>query len=136
MTGHIYDTCRKEIFMAEGKETMKSGLVWHMYHDHLVTYCWDYEKRAQSIIAFKPVHEVAERLKRFQLIKGELPEAFRGKRSSVTINELLVEYKDAVIKLHAEECPGCTWNGHRLVFPRHWLRRAWYWLRSWWRVGW
>lgn len=115
----------------------RRGLAWHMYHDHLMTYCWDYEKRVRAIKGSKPLHELPTWLKRFQFVEGELPLVFRDARTNPDVSALVAKHREVIKALHKKECPGCTWNGRRLVFPRHWLRRVWRWLwgqvrRDWW----
>lgn len=105
----------------------RRGLAWHMYHDHLMTYCWDYEQRVRAIKTFKPEHEVPTRLKRFQFVEGELPLVFRGASQNSDVSALVAKNRAAVEALHRKECPNCPWNGLRLVFPGYWLR-AWRWL--------
>lgn len=114
--------------MSEVKQTRKYGLAWHMYHDRLLSWCDDYGYRVAQIKDFKPANELKVRLRRFQLVKGRLPEAFDGVRNNLYLSDLLPDHKQAITALHARECKHCPWNGKRLVFPKYRLRRAWRWL--------
>ncbi len=51
----------------------KSGFYWHVHHDCLLEYCYDYDKRLRYILKDKPEHERRLRLRLFRPIKGELP---------------------------------------------------------------
>ena len=53
---------------------MTSGIYWHAYHaPFLLFWVADYEDRVRCIRELKPLHEHADRLKWFQLVKGKLP---------------------------------------------------------------
>ena len=49
------------------------GLYWHVHHDRLVEWCYDYDERKAYIRTEKPKKERALRLKLFQPVKGPLP---------------------------------------------------------------
>lgn len=110
-----------------------NGFAWHMYHDHLISFCWDYERRCRVIEYAKPAHEIVERLKRFQFIKGELPKAFRGVKDNSHITELVEEHWEVIEALHKKECPNCSWDGCQLVFRCRRLQRAWYRIWKWYK---
>ena len=113
------------------KEERKEGYTWHMYHNHLMTYCFDYEWRVEDIRRNKPKKEVEERLKRFRCVKGALPSAFDGVRDSFRLSRLLEGYKEEINALHEEECRGCPWNGEELVFLRRKrMRKVWRWIKK------
>lgn len=111
----------------ESKALKISGYVWHMYHSYLLTYCWDYDWRVEDIKLCKPRDEVPTRLKRFQLVKGTLPDAFNETRDGSQISRLAEEYKEVIEALHREECKNCTWNGKELVFPKSRIHRVLKW---------
>ena len=52
----------------------KKGLYWHVYHDELVSFCYDYELRVQNIKGNKPTYEIEERVRVLQKVKGKLPD--------------------------------------------------------------
>lgn len=106
----------------------KSGLAWHMFHNHLLSWCWDFDGRVEAMECEKPAYQMPTRRKRFKFVEGTLPSAFDGARDDYMITRLINRHMDAVVKLHAKECPNCSWNGKELVFPRRWLWRAWHWL--------
>ena len=51
----------------------KSGLFWHVHHDLLVEYCYNYKERYDCIVVNKPKSEIPTRLKLFKLVKGKFP---------------------------------------------------------------
>jgi len=51
----------------------KHGFFWHVHHDVLLEYCYDYDERVRYIQRWKPWLEVKERLRLFQPVKGKLP---------------------------------------------------------------
>lgn len=114
------------------EERKRKGYVWHMYHDHLLTYCWDYDWRVRDIKNCKPVDEIEERLKRFQLVKGELPSSFVGAYLDAShVSRLVEEHEASIDALHRTECPRCTWNGIEMVFSRgDRIRRMLGWMRN------
>ena len=48
------------------------GLYWHVHHDVLAEWCYDYEERAQYIRTQKPQDERELRLRLFQPVQGQL----------------------------------------------------------------
>lgn len=50
----------------------KSGLYWHVHHDLLVEFCYDYDERVRFIEFHKPSGEIESRLKVFQPVRGKL----------------------------------------------------------------
>ncbi len=111
--------------MAEKEE----GFVWHAFHNVLLSYMHgcDYHYRVNTIKR-KPPNEIPMRLERFQFVKGELPDAFNDVQINdyashwEAVQKLFETHKDAVEKLHAEECKGCTWNGKEMIFTNWFLR--------------
>jgi hypothetical protein len=57
--------------MAEAKR--KVGFCWHLHHDELMEWCWDYDERVAFIREMKPKEEIPTRLRLFQPVKGKLP---------------------------------------------------------------
>ena len=49
-----------------------SGLYWHVHHDRLFEWCYDYAERAEFIRTDKPEHERALRLRLMQPVKAKL----------------------------------------------------------------
>ena len=49
------------------------GFCWHVHHDELIEWCYDYEGRARYIQTGKPKNEQEIRLCLFQPVKGNLP---------------------------------------------------------------
>ena len=52
----------------------KSGFYWHVHHDVLFEYCYNYDERVNFIKANKPKKEIPVRLNLMQPVKGKLPE--------------------------------------------------------------
>ena len=53
----------------------EKGMFWHVHHDILLEYCYDYNKRVQFIKENKPKNEAELRLQLFKKVKGKLPVA-------------------------------------------------------------
>ena len=53
---------------------IKKGMCWHVWHNRLLSYCPDYDRRVRTIEITKPAHEVKPRLAWMQMVKGKLPE--------------------------------------------------------------
>ena len=51
------------------------GFYWHVHHDLLLEYCYAYNERVAFIKNNKPAHEIDERLRVMQPVKGKLPDA-------------------------------------------------------------
>jgi len=117
------------------KPKIIKGFYWHCHHGVLVEYCYDYDDRVDFIKACKPLYEIAERLRLFQPVKGKLPiEVIKaGEACGETWDaydkglhdRALSDYyraceanRGAIEKLHAEECPDCSWNGEKLIFDK------------------
>lgn len=119
---------------------MKSGYTWHMFHNQLLTYCCDYDYRVRTIKRNKPKYEMPDRLKRFQFVKGKLPEAFtQYDLGPLKMHSLVRDHQAAVEALHKKECKNCSWDGVTLVEltaswlrGRNWYNRLWRWLRVKW----
>jgi predicted DsbA family dithiol-disulfide isomerase len=75
-----------------------TGLFWHVHHDVLCEYCYDYQERVDNIRKHKPKHEVEARLRLFRKVKGKLPKK-------------LVEAYDKWYKAREEWYKACEeWN--------------------------
>ena len=107
---------------------VKQGFYWHVHHDMLLEYCYNYEERAEYIKKYKPKHEVEIRLRLFKPVKGKLPkEIIEAWQKWVETErkwdgawrkwvEILEKHKPFLEKLHKKECGCKEWNGERLVF--------------------
>lgn len=49
------------------------GFCRHVHHDVLMEWCYDYKGRVCFIKRNKPAHEIKDRLRWFQFVKGKLP---------------------------------------------------------------
>ena len=49
-----------------------TGIFWHVHHNKLCEYCYDYQKRVDAI-KNKPEEEIKARLRLFKKVKGKLP---------------------------------------------------------------
>jgi len=119
----------------------KKGFYWHVHHDILFEWCYDYDKRANFIRSVKPPSEVPERLKRFKKVKGKLPTAIKvlakvankayyqyinkggtdklldnWKRTRGILQHAMWTYRHEINRLHTKECPNCSWDGRQMVF--------------------
>ena len=113
----------------------KKGFYWHVHHDKLFEWCYDYDKRVEFIRVKKNKSELDLRLKLFQPIKSELPkELVEAEQAYFEAEEAIIKmwvsyfeakqaYKNALInnaefieKLHSLECPNCPWDGET-IFP-------------------
>ncbi len=121
------------------------GFYWHVHHSHIVEYCFDYQNRVDIIQQTKPQYEKEPRIHLMQPVKGKLPKAVikagrafvkklkvemkltpnssnwykvwvKTEKAEKLFHKTLKENKEALEKLHAEECPDCIWNGTEMVF--------------------
>jgi len=53
--------------------TKHKGFCWHVHHDKLLEWCFDYDKRADFIRRHKPKDEIPIRLEWMLFVKGKLP---------------------------------------------------------------
>ena len=51
----------------------ETGMYWHVHHDILCEWCYDFDERVRVIKTTKPANEIETRLRLFQPIRGELP---------------------------------------------------------------
>ncbi len=125
----------------------KQGMYWHVHHSQLVEYCYDYDERVRMIKRSKPRHEIADRLRLMQPVKGSFPKALikaslayrkvydaymkehffawferrlwkQRDRAEKLIRVTMEAYEKEIEKLHAEECPDCIWDGREMIFKR------------------
>ena len=121
----------------------KSGFAFHSYHDILIEYVTDYDKRVEIIKRNKPPEEQALRLRLFRLIPedrlptelikegvaygkakdayGKAKDAYGKARDAYNKAwDAYVKAKDAcepeINKLHEELCPNCPFDG-KTIFP-------------------
>ena len=99
---------------------MTSGYYWHVHHEQLWEWCYDYDERVAYIRAEKPAGEVELRLRLMQPVRA-VPE--RMQRAYAEWERAYAQWKRAYAEcapemeaLHALECPDCPWkNG--TIFP-------------------
>ncbi len=120
----------------------KSGFYRHVHHDVLVEWCYDYDARVDYIRKNKPAEEVELRLRLFQPVKGQLPQAYAEvQKARVEAEKVYDEacnardeaekvydeaweardeaekvYAIEITALHKGECPDCPWDGET-IFP-------------------
>ena len=54
----------------------QKGVFWHVHHDVLMEYCYNYQERVDCIKNNKPREEIKTRLKLFKPVKGKLPSEY------------------------------------------------------------
>lgn len=115
----------------------QKGLFWHVHHNRLLEYCYNYQERVDYIKNHKPEHERKLRLRLFQPVQGKLPAevveaciAYReayiayskasttyGKACTVCDEAYVarqtafIRHKAEINSLHERECPDCPWDG-------------------------
>ncbi len=113
------------------------GMFWHVHHDELLEYCYDYDERVRFIKENKPKNERELRLRLCRPVKGKLPIAvkkagiaystaakayietptFGGdiwsamNKSRKAYQEVVEDNMPAIEELHRKECPDCPWDG-------------------------
>jgi len=119
------------------KTDNRPSLFWHPYHDKLIGWLHDPDKRRDTIIADEPDNEVSIRLREMQRVKGELPEklvdackamddayktldaANKGWDDAYkTLTMVIRRNQKRLDALHRKECPDSVWNGKELVFEK------------------
>ena len=109
---------------------VKLGFAFHVHHNILMEYCFDYDGRVRAIKENKPKEEQELRLRLFRLIPmRRLPLAFRKahakwlkahaewRKDYAEWRKALTEWQPQIEKLHVELCPNCTWDG-KTIFPK------------------
>lgn len=124
---------------------MRSGMYWHAYHWlYLLFWVEDYDERIETIQTEKPKHEREDRLRWFKKVEGKLPtelveagkaraKAYQAwlevnlandetaeisREAGKAYRKICRKHQPAIEKLHAKECPDCSWEGMRLVFNK------------------
>lgn len=112
----------------------KAGFAFHVHHDRLFEWCFDYDERVKAIEQDKPKHEQELRLRLFKLIPLEsLPkklvkageacakaweayakawEAYNKAREAY--DKAGEAYEPELIELHKQLCPDCPWDGNTI----------------------
>ncbi len=93
----------------------RSCFYWHVHHDCLVEFCYNYNERQKHILKFKPESERELRLRLFQPVRGELPVQFVEARRDY--DEAYRACAEEILALHTKECPDCPWDGET-IFPK------------------
>lgn len=91
---------------------------WLIHHTILLEPLEDpIETRIAYIRANKPCHEIETRLRWMRPVQHpeRIPLVFV--EAAKAYGEARKAYEDEIASLHAEECPGCPWDGKQLVFP-------------------
>jgi len=118
------------------------GMFWHVHHDYLCEYCYDYDERVEYIKKNKPKNEIETRLRLMKPVKGKLPKEFveackkyeeackkyeeackkrdeaykKWKEAGKKLDEAYRKYLPELEKLHKKECGCKEWNGREIVF--------------------
>ena len=107
----------------------EAGMYWHVHHDTLLEYCYDYNERRTFIERNKPANEQKLRLRLFAPVSGELPKAYHEAWKAhaearkayaeawKAFDEVLKACDDEIQALHKIECPDCPWDGNT-IFPK------------------
>ena len=103
-----------------------TGMYWHVYHDSLLDYCYDYDGRLQYIEKYKFESEQKLRICLFKLVQHPelLPPALADVQTTYGSRSLLSKQeKEQVDRRHEIECPNCPWNGKTIFITRR--RKLW-----------
>lgn len=119
-------------------QPVKSGFAFHVHHNILMDWCYDYDERVRAIKETKPESEQELRLRLFRLIPSDrLPQPLVQAREAFykageacykageaynkawvacdkareACNKAWEAYQPEIIKLHQELCPNCPWDG-------------------------
>jgi len=102
------------------------GFCWHVHHEKLCDWCYDYKGRKRYIETKKPESERELRL--FRPIRSALPKSLLKAWADWSkvrddYNKASADYYKAwadcwpeIEALHAAECPNCPWDG-TTIFP-------------------
>ena len=106
-----------------------SEFYWHVHHDVLLEHLTEpIEARRAYIRDHKPEGELETRLRLLKPVRGRLPAPVVKARAGcdkpwVDYDEARATYVKAwttcmpeILRLHAEECPDCPWDGET-IFP-------------------
>lgn len=102
---------------------------WHIHDRELVEVLLEpIEVRRRYIRQEKPKQERELRLRLLREVQGQLPAAVIAAgeayyrawevylRARKAYDRALADNREAIEALHAQECPGCPWDGHT-IFP-------------------
>jgi len=111
------------------------GFYWHVHHDAIVEWCYDYDERAEYIRRHKPECDREIRLAAMIAVQGKLPdEVVAAWKAYAEVEKAYVEAGKAYVEawkayieaiaahsaeiaaLHEQECPNCPWDG-KTLFP-------------------
>ena len=101
---------------------MKKGFYWHVHHDVLLEYCYNYQGRVGYIKENKPKNEIETRLRLFKPVKGKLPEDIvkAGQKYEKAIQqkyyETIEKHSSFIKNLHRKECGCKEWDGKEIIF--------------------
>ena len=101
---------------------MTVQFAWHVHHDTLLEpLSASIETRIEYIRKYKPLEEQALRLRLLHVVKGPLPRSLVKPLATYgEAWEVFVKAREtsmpAILTLHAQECPGCPWDG-QTIFP-------------------
>ena len=113
------------------RQKLKKGLYWHVHHDTLLEYCYNYGGRVKFIKRYKKLSEQEIRIQLFKPVKGKISDrvsrAIKHLDSTkphkcatnyATIEKAFIRLdkalaaadKQRITELHEKECPNCPWN--------------------------
>jgi hypothetical protein len=111
------------------------GFFWHVHHDKLLEWCYDYDERVNYIKTEKPSNEIQTRLRLMKPVREELPKEFvkaykkwveadkkwvearkEWDEACKRLYEAYTKYAPQLETLHKKECGCKEWNGRKLVF--------------------
>lgn len=100
-----------------------TGFCWHVHHNILMEWCYDYEGRVHMIRGYKPKGEIKSRLRLFQFVKSEIPDAIKAAQTAhddrtMRVYRAISHHRAEIEALHSKECPHCLWDGNELDFSR------------------
>src|SRR3989339_649441 len=100
---------------------VQKGFFWHVHHEVLIEWCYNYNERASFIRTDKRESEQETRLRLFKPVKGTLPrevgEALQAlDKAWRAYGEALRKNMPAIEALHKKECHNCPWDG-KTIFP-------------------
>ncbi len=94
------------------------GWAFHVHHDVLLEYCTDYKGRVDYIRSNKPADEQRLRLRLLKLVPlTKLPyDLVKSGEAWKAYGSAGKAYRPDLIKIHAELCKNCPWDG-KTIFP-------------------
>jgi len=92
------------------------GFAWHVHHNILVEWCYNFEERTKVIKESKPKNEIETRLRLFKMVKSKLPkevvEAWQK------WDDIMKKHTSYFEELHKKECSCKEWDGRKIVFDK------------------